>query len=176
MEPSDEPGAPRPETPGAAGSGAAEAAREAARPAPEPAAASPANPYASAQQLTYARWLDIGTRIGFLALVAAFTLYVTGAIAPHVPLEALPSYWTMPVEQYLATIGGPTGWGWVRLAHRGDYLNFVGVAILSSVSIACYLRLLPVFRSERDRAYLGVALAEIAVLVAAASGIFGAGH
>lgn len=146
-----------------------------APPAPAPPAPR-ANPYASPQQLLYARWLDIGTRIGFLALVVAFALYVTGAIVPHVPLEQLPRYWTMSVEEYLAAVGGPTGWGWARLAYRGDYLNFVGVAILSSVSIACYLRLLPVFRSERDRAFLGIALAEIAVLVAAASGVFGGGH
>lgn len=136
----------------------------------------PVNPYASPQQLVYARWLDVCTRVGFLFLVVAFALYVSGVIPSHVPLEALPHYWSMPVAEYLAAVGGPTGWQWIRLLGQGDYLNIAGVAMLSAVSILCHLRLLTAYWETRDRAYLFMVVGQIVILIAAASGIMAGGH
>ncbi len=144
-------------------------------PAGEPAA-KPANPYASPQQLIYARWLDVCTRIGFLLLVVAFALYVSGVIPSHVPLEALPRYWSMPVAEYLAAVDGATGWQWVQKLDQGDYLNIAGVAMLSAVSIVCHLRLVTEYWKTRDRAYLVMVIGQIVILAAAASGIMVAGH
>jgi hypothetical protein len=44
------------------------------------------------------------------------------------------------------------------------------------VTAVCYARVLPLFVRARDRVFAAICIAEIIVLVAAASGIFGAGH
>lgn len=136
----------------------------------------PENPYASPQQLIYARWLDIGTRIGFLFLVVAFALYVAGVIPAHVPLETLPRYWSLPVDEYLAAVGAPAGWGWLRLLGQADYLNVAGVAMLSAVSIVCHMRLLRAYMGTRDRAYIAMVAGQIVILLAAASGFMTGGY
>ena len=125
-------------------------------------------------ELTYARWLEMGTRIALAALVAAFVVYMLGLLPPWVPFAELPALWGMPAERYLATTGSPAGWGWVRLLAYGDYLSLAGVALLCSVTVACYLRLALLARAERLQAAL--ALAQVLVLLAAASGILAGGH
>lgn len=126
------------------------------------------------QQL-YARWLDAGTRLGFAALAVAFLLYATNALPPLVSLEALPRFWSLPVDEYLRAAGAWRGWEWVRHLHRGDALTFVGIAILAGTTIACYGALLVALLRGKDRLYAAIAACEIAVLVLAAAGL-GAGH
>ena len=133
-------------------------------------------PRASPQQLVYARWLDVGTKIGFAVLVSAFAIYTFEFVVAHVPVEDLPRYWNLPVEEYLAAAGVEPGWGWVTHIAKGDYINLVGVAMLSSVSIVCYARLLPLLWRERDHIYTAIVLVEIAVLLLAASGLLDGGH
>ena len=123
------------------------------------------------EQRIYARWLDIGTRIALALLVATFALYMFALLDPHVPHGDLPRLWTLSVAQYVAAIGGPTGWGWTALLHRGDYLNFIGVALFAGVSIVCYARIVPTLIASGERARALIALAQIAVLVAALSGL-----
>lgn len=138
--------------------------------------ATPEAPHASPEQLVYARWLDIGTKIGFLVLVGAFAAYVLGIATPHVPLDDLPRFWSLPVEEYLAAAGVHSGWGWMEHVMRGDYMNLFGVAMLSSVSIVCYVRLLSLLWNERDRIFMAIAALEILVLLLAASGVLGGIH
>jgi len=132
--------------------------------------------YASAEQRLYAGWLDIGARIGFAALVASFVVYVTGLVPPGVAHADLPRYWNLPVIEYLAATGAPSGWAWIARLGESDLLNFVGVAILGTVTILCYARVLVAFVRSRERALAAICIAEIVVLAAAASGLFGAGH
>jgi hypothetical protein len=134
------------------------------------------SPHVSAEQLRYADWLDTGTRIGFLLLIATFCVYASGVLPPHVPLADLPKVWALPLESYLAAIGGPSGWGWLALVSRGDYLNFIGVAFLGGITIACYLRVLPMLVARRDRWFAAIAVLELVVLAAAASGLISGGH
>ena len=103
--------------------------------------------YASPEQLAYASWLDTGMKLGFLLLVGTFVVYLLGLTTPQVPVEQLPKYWTMPVAQYLKAADVHTGWSWLALIGKGDYMNFLGIAVL-----------------------------EIAVLVLAASGLLVVGH
>jgi len=135
-----------------------------------------ANPPASDRQLVYARWLDIGTKVGFLALVAAFAAYVFELAPAHVPLDELPRFWSLPVEEYLTAAGVDAGWGWAKHVLKGDYMNLLGVAMLASVSILCYVRLVPLVWRERDRAYATIVILELAVLLLAASGVLEGGH
>lgn len=130
------------------------------------------DPTLRSEQEAYAHWLAWGTRLGFAALVVSYLLYVTGIVAPAIPTERLPELWTLPLPEYLARTHAPTGWTWLGKIGNGDFLNLVGVAILAAATLACYLRVLPLFVRARQRAYVAICLVEIVVLVAAAAGIF----
>ena len=130
----------------------------------------------SAAELTYARWLDWGTRIGLSVLIASFFAYVLEVVVPHVPLAKLAKTWTLPVHEYRAAVGAPAGWGWLDLAARGDYLNYFGIVLLCLVTAICYLRVLPMLLARGERTYALIAAVEIVVLAAAAAGIVGASH
>jgi hypothetical protein len=128
------------------------------------------------EQKIYAAWLDTGTRVGFMLLVGTFIVYASGFAAPHVPFADLPKYWGLPVDAYLAATNAPTGWDWLALAAQGDYMNFIGVAFLGSITMACYARILPVLLDEEDYLYATVAIAELGILATSASGLIGVGH
>jgi hypothetical protein len=136
------------------------------------------------EQLRYAKVLQIGMYIGLLILFITFGLYVSGAVAPVVPLDQVSNYWHLGVNEYLEAVNRdhlhlehpPTGWGWVPLVGKGDFLNFVGISILGGITIICYLAITPSLWRKRDFAYLGMAIVEVLVLSLAASGLLAVGH
>jgi len=128
------------------------------------------------EQLAYAASLNIGMKIGFVLLLASFVLYVFGFIAPHIPPEDLPNYWSMPAGEYLEAINLSTGWSWLRLANKGDFMNLLGITFLSVVTIACYLRILPILLKNKDTVYALIAIVEVLLLVLAASGLLTGVH
>jgi hypothetical protein len=119
----------------------------------------------------YARWLDGVAKAGFAATLGALLVYLSGAMPPYVPLSDLPALWSLPVAKYLELTGAPTGWGWVRMLDKSDFLSLVAIASFASASMVCYLRALPVLMSHQDRVYAWIATAQIAVLLLAASGL-----
>lgn len=141
-------------------------------PRARPAVARPSVPE---EQLAYAQLLDRGMKAGLLGLTLTFLVYVSGLLSPRVPLEELPRYWSMPVKQYLAATGAPTGWSWLGLLGHGDFLNFVGIAFLAGVTIACYVAITPILFRKKDVIFGWLAIAEVLVLGLAASGVFNAG-
>ena len=130
----------------------------------------------SAEQLLYARWLEWGTRLGLAALVVLFALYVSGWLAPQVPLEQLPKLWNQPVGDYLRATGAPSGWQWLQRLQQGDVANLLGIAIMAGCSVPCLLALLPLALRRGDRLLAALCLAEAAVVILAASGVIGGAH
>ena len=128
------------------------------------------------EQQIYARWLDWGTHIGLAVLAISFLVYALALLEPLVPLERLPAVWTLPVERYIASTGAPTGWGWVFQLGKGDYLNLLGVALLGLATAVCYVRMLVIFLQRGERLQAALAAVQIAVLLAAASGLLAGGH
>lgn len=124
----------------------------------------------------YAFLLDWGTRIGLVALVISFAVYIFGLLPPHVPLDLLPTVWNLPVNVYLERTGTPTGWGWLTLAHKGDLSNLIGIALLAGCSLPPLLGLIPLYLKRRDHAYAVICALIAAVLVLAASGVLTGGH
>ena len=59
---------------------------------------------------------------------------------------------------------------------KGDFLNFIGIAILGGVTIICYLAIIPTLLRKKDKAYVAMAFLEVIVLSLAASGILAVGH
>jgi hypothetical protein len=98
-----------------------------------------------------------------------------GIFTPHVPVNDLPHYWSMSVKDYLKATDIHTGWSWLYMLGKGDFLNFMGIAFLSAVTIFCYLRIIPILFRKKDTVYGILAIIEVLVLVLAASGILKAG-
>jgi hypothetical protein len=133
------------------------------------------SPEITEEQLVYARLLDRGMKIGLLSLTVTFLLYVSGALAPRVPVADLPRYWSLPVKQYLAATGVHGGWSWLGLLRHGDFLNFLGIAFLSGVTIACYVAITPILFRKKDLVFGWIAIVEVVVLALAASGVLNVG-
>jgi hypothetical protein len=122
--------------------------------------------------------------MGLLILFVTFAIYVSGLMSPAVPLDRVPSYWHQGVNEYLEVVNHEylhlehpvTGWAWINLVGKADFLNFVGIAILAGVTIVCYLAIIPTLLRKKDFAYLAMSLLEACVLTLAASGLLTAGH
>lgn len=130
----------------------------------------------SAEQLRYASWLERGTRVGLGVLIAAFAAYMVGWLPALVPPDQLPAIWGQPVGRYLAATGAPTGWSWLSHLGRGDMLSLAGIVILASCSLPSLLVLAAMYRRQGDKAFAAMCVAEVLVIVLAASGLLAGGH
>ena len=130
---------------------------------------------ATEEQIAYASLLDKGMKAGLLAVIITFIIYITGVLSPHVPVNDLPKYWSMPVKEYLAATNIHTGWSWIGMVGKGDFLNFIGIAFLAGVTIFCYMRIIPMLFRKKDTVYGILAVIEVLVLVLAAPGVLRAG-
>ncbi len=130
---------------------------------------------ASEEQMAYAGVLNIGMWLGLAVMVITFAVYVSGVLPSFVPIDDLPKYWTMRVHDFNVALNAPTGWGWAPLVGKGDYLNFIGIAMLSGLTILCYAVILPILIRKKDTAYVVIAIVEILVLSLAASGLLKVG-
>ena len=73
-------------------------------------------------------------------------------------------------------VGVGTGWDWLTLIGYGDYMNFLGIAFLCGLTIACYLRVLPFSLQRKDFVSGAILVLEVILLSVAASGLLAAGH
>ncbi len=141
-------------------------------------------PAADEEQLLYANILQVGMYLGLTLLLVTFALYTSGVVTPAVPVEQLPDYWSMNVDDYLEATNRDhlhhadpiSGWSWLTVLGKGDYLNFLGIALLSGVTVVCYVGIVPTLIRKQDRAYVVMALLEVIILALAASGILAVGH
>lgn len=131
--------------------------------------------HASPEQTAYADLLFYGCWAGLAVMLVTYSLYIFGIITPHVPLENMPQIWCNPVGTYLEKGNVPTGWGWTSLLKTGDFLNFLGIVLLAGLSIICYLKTIPALFRKGDKVMGMIAVAEVLVLLFAASGIVGGG-
>jgi hypothetical protein len=136
----------------------------------------PATLEASPEQLLYARILEIGMYIGLLVLFVTFGLYAFGIVDPYIPLDKISNYWSMNVNDYLKHAEIKAGWAWLGMLKYGDFINFIGVAILAGVTIICYAAIVPTLLKNNDKVYAILAVLEVIILSAAASGILAVGH
>jgi hypothetical protein len=129
----------------------------------------------SREQIIYANLLIIGVWAGIIILVTTYAIYVSGILPSHVEMSLIPKLWGKGVAEYLEMTHSPHGWGWIFLLAKGDFLNYTGFAFLALMTIACYLVLVRGYSRQKDWMFAAIAVLEIVVLSAAASGILGAG-
>ncbi len=131
---------------------------------------------ASPEQLLYARILEKGMMIGLVTLLVTFAIYAFGIMDPYIPLDKISQYWSLNVDDYLKHGNIENGWAWLGLLKYGDFINFIGVAILAGVTILSYLAIVPMLLRNGDGVYAVLALLEVIILSLAASGIIAGGH
>jgi hypothetical protein len=130
---------------------------------------------ASREQIIYANLLIIGVWSGIAIMVATYVIYLIGLLPSHVDMSLIPTIWDKSVTEYLEITNSPHGWGWVALLVKGDFLNYIGLALLALMTIFCFLVLLRGYIRQKNWIFAVIAFLEIAVLSIAASGILGSG-
>jgi hypothetical protein len=130
---------------------------------------------ASREQIIYANLLIIGVLAGLIILVTTYAIYVTGILPAHIDISLVPTLWGKGVGEYLEITHSPHGWGWVPLLAKGDFLNYIGFALLALMTIFCYLVLVRGYIRQKNWIFTVIAVLEIVVLSVAASGILGSG-
>ena len=131
---------------------------------------------ASPEQILYAKILEKGMYLGLLILFITFGLYTFGILDPYIPLDKISKYWSYNVHEYLEHAGIKDGWAWLGMLKYGDFINFIGVAMLAGVTIFCYAAIIPTLLKNKDIVYAIIAILEVIILSAAASGILAVGH
>lgn len=128
------------------------------------------------EQIKYANLLLYGSWLGIAILIITFFLYVTGILVPYIEPAQMPQYWGMRSSDFLHAAGLQGGWEWLGMLEKGDFINYVGIALLAALTVIGYLvLLLPAYIRKKDYAYTAIVITEIIVLVLAASGILGSG-
>ena len=131
---------------------------------------------ATPEQLLYAKILEWGMYLGLLILFITFGLYTFGILDPYIPLNKISKYWSYNVNDYLEHAEIKAGWAWLGMLKYGDFINFIGIAILAGVTIICYAALVSTLLENKDVVYAIIAVLEVIILGAAASGLLAVGH
>lgn len=131
---------------------------------------------ATPEQVLYAKVLQKGMYLGLLLLFVTFAIYILGILDPYIPMKELPGYWSLGVNEYLHEAKINPGWAWAGMLGYSDFMNFIGIVILSGVTIVCYISIVPTLLRNNDKVYAVIAVLEVLVLSLAASGILAAGH
>jgi hypothetical protein len=132
-------------------------------------------PQAPPEQITYANLLFYGSWGAIAILLITFFVYVSGVFESYIPINEISQYWSMPVSQYVHEANVPIGWGWATLLGKGDFLNFIGIALLAGMTIVCFIVILPYYIKQKDIPFIVLIILEVLVLCLGASGIFGTG-
>jgi len=127
------------------------------------------------EQQIYAEILFYGAWGGIALMCITFIIYLSGIMKPYVPIDTLQNLWNLPSGEFLEKLNIHEGWTWVYLLGKGDFLNFLGIAFLGLLTIVAYLTLVFAYFKKGDKIYATIAVAEILVLLLAASGILGSG-
>jgi hypothetical protein len=130
---------------------------------------------ASEAQLFYANLLNRLTLFGFALLLIAFAVYVSGILGSYVPLGKVPQYWTQSSHEYMQAANIQPGWAWLSKLGYGDFLVYIPIVILAGATIVCYIGVIFKFLKTQEYILVVIAILEVLVLSAAASGLLQAG-
>jgi len=130
---------------------------------------------ATEEQLLYAKVLDTAMKIGLAGIIVVFAFYLFGVFEPKIPLADVSKYWGMKSHDYPEATNIKSGWAWTGMYRHGDFLNFFPIAFLAGITVLCYLSIVPTLFKKKDSIYGILALIEVLILVAAASGLISAG-
>ena len=128
------------------------------------------------EQRIYANILFYLNLIGLFILLTGFTLYLTGVITPLVPLEDLPRFWSLSLDEYIEKSNMPTGWQWISKIGYGDIAPMLGIAVLASVTFVCYFVLLFQFIKRGVKSLALIVSIELFLILLSASNLIQVTH
>lgn len=123
--------------------------------------------------IVYARILKIGVWLSLVLVAITFLLYIFSIIPAHVPVNELPKYWNLSVTAFQLQTGIQAGWGRIELSGDSDLLCLLAIALLSTVSLFSLAAVLIRYVARRELTYAVISVLNIAILILAASGVFG---
>jgi hypothetical protein len=127
------------------------------------------------EQIIYANLLLLGMVAGIIVLILTYSIYLTGLLPSHVDMQLICANWGKGIHEYLEITHSPHGWGWLALLGKGDFINYIGFALLGLMTILCYLVLVRGYSRQKNWIYTAISVLEIVVLSLAASGLLGGG-
>jgi hypothetical protein len=92
-----------------------------------------------------------------------------------VPMNEVINLWTKSSHHYMQTANIHAGWSWVSNVGYGDFLVYVPIVILAGATIVCYIGVIFKFLKTKEYILVVIAILEVLVLSAAASGLLKAG-
>lgn len=125
----------------------------------------------AAEQRRYSTYLLYGAWLGMGIMLLTYALYLSGAVKPYVPLEDVTEYWSQSSQQYLSRGEVPAKWGWIKLVGYGDFINFVGIALMGLLTVGGLLMLLVAYVRRRDWPFIAIVFVQLLVLAASISGV-----
>lgn len=128
------------------------------------------------EQQQYSKIIYYLNLIGLFILVGGFTLYLTGIFSPLVPLEELPRYWSLSLDQFIEKTNMPTGWQWTSKMVYGDVTPLLGIAVLASVTFVCYFVLLFQFLKRGIKTLALIVSIELLLILLSASNLIQITH
>lgn len=135
--------------------------------------------YADRVQLTYANTLEFVSHTVIILLAVGYVLYMTGLLPLEVPVSAIASHWHLSAAQMRETLHQPTGWSVFAnpagLLH-GDVISYISVIFLALATLICLASAVMVYIGEKMPVYLTISIAQVLVLLVAASGIMTGAH
>jgi hypothetical protein len=130
---------------------------------------------AEPEQVRYANLLFYGSWLAIFLMIITYIVYLSGVMDPYIPLSEVADHWVQSSDHYIHEGNVPTGWGWVTLLGNGDFLNFLGIALLAGMTVIAFFTLIPAYAKKKDIPFLVLTILEIVVLCIAASGLLGMG-
>ncbi|MEJ5299390.1 MAG: hypothetical protein WHS38_00190 [Thermodesulforhabdaceae bacterium] len=130
---------------------------------------------AAPEQIIYADILFYGSWSAIAIMTITYILYIVGVLDPYIPLKDVPLHWSKNVHHYVEEARIPTGWGWLTLIGKADFLNFIGIVLLGALTIIGFISLVPAYIKKKDTLFTIISIIEVLVLILAASGILKTG-
>jgi len=124
----------------------------------------------------YARLLWWSGSVSLALLALGFVVFLVELLPPFIHFHLLPEAWALSAQELGHRHGHPSGWQWLQMLGHGDILNLLGIALLASCSLIPLVAVAAVYWRGHERVYSLFALAQVLVLLAAASGLFATGH
>ena len=103
-------------------------------------------------------------------------MYLTGVITPIVPVEELPRFWSLSVNEYIEKSNMPTGSQWISNIGYGDIAPMLGIAVLASVTFMCYFVLLFQFIKRGVKIFVLIVFIELLLILFSASNLVQVTH
>lgn len=135
--------------------------------------------YADGVQLAYAKTLEIVAHGVIVALAIGYVIYLFRLLPLDLPIEAVAGNWHLSSTELASKYAVHNGWscfsGIAPLLH-GDAVSYASIVMLAMATTFCLLTAIFMYLRGRDLLYTVMAVLQVLVLLAAASGILYARH